>query len=69
MSDYKCIIQQVSNVVEYEYKINDFASAGFKVFSPHLTYISILESLNLGQKISFRIYLCGGVYGNKSSKG
>ncbi len=48
MRDYKCIIQQVSNVVDDGYKINVFTSAGFKVFSQRLTYISGLESLNLG---------------------
>jgi hypothetical protein len=48
MKDYKRITQQVSNVVDDEYKIDAFTSAGFKVFSPHLTYISKLRIAQLG---------------------
>jgi len=48
MRDNKCIIHQVSNVVDDGYKINVFTSAWFKVFSQHLTYIFRLELLNLG---------------------
>jgi hypothetical protein len=51
MKDYNCIIQQVSNVVDYGYKINDSASAEFKVFPQHLPYkINGVESLNSGIK-------------------
>jgi hypothetical protein len=53
MKDNKCIIQQVSNVVDGGYKSSVFASAWFKVFSQHLTYIFRLESLNLGFKKFF----------------
>jgi hypothetical protein len=49
----KCIIQQVSNVVDDEYRISAFASAWFKVFSQHLPYISIVESLNLDKNKHF----------------
>jgi hypothetical protein len=47
MKDYKQLIHQVSDVVDDRYKINVSTSARFKVFSPHLTYISELELLNL----------------------
>jgi len=53
MRDYKGIIRQVTNVVAYEYKINVFTSAWFKVFSQHLTYISGLEAFNPGNSKGF----------------
>ncbi|MDA8214721.1 MAG: LptE family protein [Nitrospiraceae bacterium] len=49
MRDNRCIIQQISNVVDDRYRINVFTSAWFKVFSPHLTYISELKSLKLSK--------------------
>ncbi len=39
---------KVSKVVDDGYKINEFSSAWFKVFSQHLTYTFRLESPNLG---------------------
>ncbi len=56
MKDYKCITQQAFNVVDDGYKINVFTSAWFKVLSPHLTYISKLEALNLGYIFFLTIY-------------
>jgi hypothetical protein len=53
MKDNKGIIQQVSNVVDDGHKINVNTSAGFKVFSPCMTYIHSLGALNLGFK-----YVC-----------
>jgi hypothetical protein len=50
MRDNKSIINQVSNVVEYGYKINVFTSAWFKVFSQRLTYTLRIESLNLDKR-------------------
>jgi hypothetical protein len=50
MKDNKYIIHQVSNVVDDGYKVNVLTSAWFKVFSQHLTYISKLKALNLGDK-------------------
>jgi len=51
MRDNKGIIQQVSDVVDDGCKMNVNTSAEFKVFSPHLTYIS---GLNLG--LNFKLY-------------
>ncbi len=53
MRDNKCIIQQVSNVVDYGYKTDVKTSAWFKVFSSCMTYIHSLGALNLGFK-----YVC-----------
>jgi len=49
MRDNKCIIHQISKVVDDGYKINVFANAWFKVFSQHLSYIFRLKSFNLGK--------------------
>jgi hypothetical protein len=38
MKDNKCIIQQITNVVDDGYKINVSASAEFKVFPQRLPY-------------------------------
>ncbi|MBI5212342.1 MAG: hypothetical protein HY957_03090 [Nitrospirae bacterium] len=57
MKDNKCIIQQVSNVVDDGYKINVDASARFKVLSPHLTCISQLGLLNLFKTILIAVFL------------
>jgi hypothetical protein len=57
MKDNKGIIQQVSSVVDDGYKVNVNTSAGFKVFSPHLTYISDLESLNLGLNFKLHFFI------------
>jgi N-acetylmuramoyl-L-alanine amidase len=55
MRDNKCIIHQISNVVDDGYKINVFTSAWFKVFSQRLTYIFRLELFNLGYRRLFFI--------------
>lgn len=57
MKDNKCILQQVSNVADDRYKINFIASAGFKVFSPHLTCISGSGLLNLCKTILIAVFL------------
>ena len=40
MKDARCIIPQVSNVVDDGYKIKVYTSAEFKVFPQHLPYKS-----------------------------
>lgn len=48
MRDNKFNIQQTANAINDGYKTYVCTTAGFKVFSPHLSNISKLESLNLG---------------------
>ncbi|WP_203472269.1 hypothetical protein [Dissulfurispira thermophila] len=57
MKDNKCIVRQVSSVVDDGYKINVDACARFKVLSPHLTCIFQLGPLNLFKTVLIAVFL------------
>ncbi len=55
MRDNRCIIHQVSNVVDDGYKIEGCTSAEFKVFPPHMPYKSEYRIVQFRRKEAYEI--------------